>query len=231
MTFALGAQGALVLQVEYLDPATFDTRLEGAQVWPVRVSVRNDSQQTQSFSALDLRLSVGGGEGLTPVSPVEIADEILTRRTKSTIDVSSGTEHRIPAHRDQRNILAARLGDGTLAPHQHIRESCCSGGHRVRQPPTSTVCCNSMSRDMSRNCWRRARSTSRRRARSKRFGRASPSCGTATRLGGRFHSTRATRLVIGVGRYRYLPSLSSPEKDVKKMTDFLRAQGFDEVLG
>src|SRR5262245_53286932 len=82
LTFSLGsAQGALVMEVEYLDPAEFDARLEGSQVWPVRVSVRNDSEQPKRFGARDLRLSVGGGEALTPVSPVEIADEVLARRT------------------------------------------------------------------------------------------------------------------------------------------------------
>ena len=57
MTFALGPQRALVLHVEYFDPATFDTRLEGAQVWPVRVSVRNDDGAV--FTA-ELPVSVGG---------------------------------------------------------------------------------------------------------------------------------------------------------------------------
>jgi uncharacterized caspase-like protein len=36
-------------------------------------------------------------------------------------------------------------------------------------------------------------------------------------------------VVIGIGKYKYLPALWSPSLDVKKMKDFLQGQGFDEI--
>jgi uncharacterized caspase-like protein len=37
-------------------------------------------------------------------------------------------------------------------------------------------------------------------------------------------------LLVGIGKYKYLPALSSPALDVRKMEKFLLAQGFEEVI-
>jgi Caspase domain len=230
MTFALGAQRALVLQVEYLDPAAFDTRLEGAQVWPVRVSVRNDSQQPQSFSALDLRLSVGGGEGLTPVSPVEIADEILARRTGplSTFLRGQNTAFQPTALREQ--LRRSQLGSGTIAPRQTRQ-----GIVLFRQPSSSPAADFNGVLQLDVAGYEPQLLATRAidvqtKGKEQTFGERFTDLWNRYALGRQPPFNKSYALVIGVGRYDYLRSLDSPEKDVKKMADFLRGQGFDEVL-
>jgi hypothetical protein len=43
-----------------------------------------------------------------------------------------------------------------------------------------------------------------------------------------YHKSYA--LLVGIGKYRHLPPLSSPEVDVKKVAGYLSAQGFDEII-
>jgi hypothetical protein len=230
MTFALGAQRALVLQVEYLDPSAFDTRLEGSQVWPVRVSVRNDSEQPQSFSARDLRLSVGGGEGLTPVSPVEIADETLARRTGPLSAFLRGQSSAFQPTALRELLRRSQLGDGTIAPRQTRQ-----GIVLFRQPPSSPAAgFNGVLRLDVAGYEPQLLATRaidvQTKGKEQTFGERFTELWNRYALGRKPPFDKSYALVIGVGQYDYLGSLDSPEKDVKKMADFLHRQGFDEVL-
>jgi Caspase domain len=230
MTFALGAQRTLMLQVEYLDPAAFDTRLEGAQVWPVRVSVRNDSDQPQSFSAQDLRLSVGGGEGLTPVGPGEIADEILARRTGPLSSFLRGQSSAFQPTALRELLRRSELGNGTLAPRRTRQ-----GIVLFRQPSSSPAAAfNGVLRldvaDYGPQLLATRAIDVQTKGQEQTFAARFTELWNRYALGRRPPFNKSYALVIGVGRYRYLRSLDSPEKDVKKMADFLRGQGFDEVL-
>jgi hypothetical protein len=231
MTFALGAQRALVLQVEYLDPATFDTRLEGAQVWPVRVSVRNDSEQPQSFSADDLRLSIGGGEGLTPVSPVEIADEILAQRTGPLSSFFRGQSSAFQPTAFREMLRRSQLGNGTLAPRQTRQ-----GVVLFRQPPAPLPAAglNGVLRLDVAGYAPQLLATRmidvQTKGQEKTFGERFTELWNRYALGRKPPFNKSYALVIGVGQYDHLDDLDSPAKDVEKMANFLRGQGFDEVL-
>ena len=231
MTFSLGAQRALALQVEYLDPAEFDTRLEGARVWPVRVSVRNDSGQPQSFSAQDLRLSVGGGGGLTPVSPGEVADEVLARRSGPLSVFLRGQSSAFQPTALREQLRRSQLGDGTIAPRQTRQ-----GVVLFRQPSNSPAAAgfNGVLRLDVAGYEPQLLTTGaidvQTKGQEQTFGQRFTALWNRYALGRKPPFNKSYALVIGVGRYRYLQSLGSPEKDVKKMGDFLRAQGFDEVV-
>ena len=228
MTFRWGRSARSCCRSEYLDPATFDTRLEGAQVWPVRVSVRNDSQQTQSFSALDLRLSVSGREGLTPVSPVEIADEIR-EANRSAIDVSSDSTAFQPTAIRELFRRFSNLATARSRRVRHVRN------RAVRRPSSSPATdFNGVLRLDVAGYEPQLLATRtidvQTKGQEQTFQARFTELWNRYALGRKIPFNKSYALVIRVSRYRYLPSLSSPEKDVKKMTDFLRAQGFDEVL-
>ena len=129
---------------------------------------------------------------MTPVSPVEIADEILTRRTGPLSTFLRGQSTAFQPTAIRELLRRSQLGNGTLAPRQTRQ-----GIVLFRQPSSSPATdFNGVLRLDVAGYEPQLLATRtidvQTKGQEQTFRRASPSCGTATRLGGRFHSTRAT---------------------------------------
>jgi hypothetical protein len=228
MAFMLGTrQDELKVDVSYHDPAEVDARLKGSRLLPVQLTVTNVSSQPVSLNYADFRLNLNGNQLLSPVDAPAVAEEIRRMHNKfpklmnflgnqdasfhrTNLDKKRLEDGRIQPGKDKDGfIYFMRPGAADPAPFNGIMwlETSHYGSQALE---TKSVTVKTAPKpgmlDSFRQWWQ-------------------------TAVSGEFPYKKSYALLIGIGNYKYLDHLSSPDLDVKKMQHFLfDTQGFDEVM-
>jgi hypothetical protein len=232
MRFSTGAADrTLDITVAYLDPDDVDARLTGEALWPVRLTLRNTSEATQTVRVEDLRLNVGGSLELSPVAPAAIAAAVLARHRPALARVLGGQSSAFQPTALRAVIERQQFRDGPIGPRQER-----SGVVLFPQPAASDApSFNGVLSLEVRGYPAQLLSTKKVDVQTKgdrepTFLERFTAFWNTYIAGRRPPFSKSYALLIGVGDYRTLPKLSAPASDVQKMADFLRAQGFDEVI-
>jgi hypothetical protein len=223
---------ALSVTIEYLDPSVVDPRLGGSRALPVSVTVRNRAPGAVTLDYGAIRLVLGGDQRLRPLPAAAVVDEVRKMKEVPVVLRFIGAQSSA-FHPDalepvlaRRQLKSGRLDAGAsrsgvvyfLRP-PGLDPSTFNGvlllevdGHAPQLLATSRIGVEAKApeqqsfSDRLRTVWTRYLSPT------------APS----------FNKSYA--LVVGIGKYRRLPPLMSPEQDVRKMKAYLEAQGFDEVV-
>ena len=234
MTFQLPGQGGtgLAVTLDYLDPSVVDRLLAGSRALPVSLTVRNTSSRAVPLDYDAVRLVVGGDEVLRPLDAEAVVGEV--RKMKRVPRMLGFIGHQSSAFHPSalKSTLAGRqFAGGTLEPGASR-----SGLVYFLQPPAfhASTFNGVLMLDVDGH-GRQLLSTSKVGVEAK--APETPSFSTRLRnvWNNYFSATspafnKSYALVIGIGNYRHLPKLMSPEQDVRKMKAYLDAQGFDEVV-
>jgi hypothetical protein len=234
MTFQLAGQAGrhLAVTVEYLDPSVVNPLLAGSRALPVSLTVRNLSPRAVPFDYEGVRLVLGGDEVLRPLQAPAVVGEVRKMKRVPAILSFLGSQSSAFHPGALEPALAARqLANGTLDPGESR-----SGLIYFLQPPSFQLSAFNgvLVLDVDGHA-QQLLSTSTIGVETK----APEKPGYMARLkklyGEYFAATppsfnKSYALVIGIGKYRHLPRLESPARDVQKMKAYLDAQGFDEVV-
>jgi uncharacterized caspase-like protein len=226
------AGGALAVSLEYLDPSVVDARLADSRALPVSVTVRNTSTRTVPFDYEAVRLVLGGDEVLRPVAAAAVAAEF--RKMKQ-----------VPGFlrflADQSTAFQPRALESALGQRQLRGGGLAPGGSRtglvyfIRPPSFSATAFNGVLLLDVEGHAPQLLATGKIGVETK----APEQPGFTARLWTLWTTylsptppafNKSYALIIGIGRYHHLPPLASPAQDVRKMKDYLEAQGFDEVV-
>jgi hypothetical protein len=228
MVFMLGAgQDELLVTAEYYDPADLDQRLKGTRVLPVKLTLKNIARKPVSFDYDDARLNLDGVGVLGPVDPDAVQREL--RRTGRVpgllgfLASQSSTFHRT-------SLDDVRLKDGSLRPGQEKQ-----GFVFFMRPEIRGDASNGVMWLETRQYPPQLLETKGIRVWTKQPERRSVSATLGDLwnvyvLGLKPPFNRSYALLVGIGKYRNWPPLSSPPADINKMKDYLIAQGFDEIV-
>jgi hypothetical protein len=233
MEFVSGsAQNDLVVKVRYEDPSDAAPLLRGSRVLPFQFEVRNASPRAVRFEYRDLRLNLGGDAPLPAAEPAAALREIRrTKRVPKLLGVLGARSSAFHPQALKAWLEKQRLVDGALAPGQTksglvfficpegATPAAASGvawleqaGRRAQMLETKDL-----------TVWTKAPQqpgfTARLRQAWDRYFSAAPPA-----------FNRSYALLIGIGSYRHLDALQSPAQDVRKMAEYLAAQGFDEIV-
>jgi hypothetical protein len=222
MEFRLGSlERELRVEIEYHDPGELAARLKGSRLVPVRFSGTNISAQPIRLDYSQIRLNLNG-QSLTPVDPALAVEEVKKAgypKLLGFLDSTSSAFH--------RNVLEReRLQDGNIAPGENRH------GYLFFMRPDASQPFNGV-------MWLEMSGYPPQALETKAVGmtvRPTPSTVDVLKakvgdvLLGEIPYKKSYALLIGIGKYQHLPQLSSPAADVRKMRDFLEAQGFDEIM-
>ena len=234
MTFQLTGQAGrdLAVTLEYLDPSVVDPLLAGSRALPVSLTVRNLSAAAVPFDYDAVRLVLGGDDVLRPLDAEAVVGEVRKmKRVPAILGFLGGQSSAfhpaaLKGALERRQFAGGRLQPGAsrsgvvyfLQP-AGFRAAAFNGvllldvdGHRQQLLSTSRIGVEAKAPETPGF-------TSRLRTLYRTYFAA-----TAPAF------DKSYALVIGVGKYRHLPPLMSPEQDVRKMKAYLDAQGFDEVV-
>jgi len=226
MTFFLGnRQNELTIEIAYHDPAEIDERLKGSRLVPIRLSATNVSQQPVALNYADFRLNLNGNQTLTSVDPRVVADEIerMNGRFPQLMDFlrsQSSTFHRTELEKQ-------RLPDGRIGPGRKKE-----GFVFFMRPAIANA------KPFNGVMWLETNRYSPQALETKAISVfTAPKPTTVewirqtwrTIVSGEPPYRKSYAVIIGIGKYKYLPALWSPSLDVQKMRDFLQGQGFDEI--
>jgi hypothetical protein len=238
MAFVLGAeQSELAVDVSYRDPSEVDRRFRGSRLLPVELLVRNLSTRPLPFDYGDVRLGLNGEASLSPATTAAVLDEMKRLRVYTLLDrvLGSQSDAFFPNFYPniQSRLQEERLTDGDIAP----------GGVRrgfvyfLRRPNSDGTAFNGvmwLEWPAALRYQPQMLETKAVRVQTKAATKPSFSDTLAQVWSGvvgpkpSYHKSYA--LLVGIGKYRHLAPLSSPEIDVKKVAGYLNAQGFDEVV-
>jgi Caspase domain len=233
MVFAAGPRDAeLAVTIEYADPSGVHALLGDSRVLPVRVDARNLSSRPVTVKYRDLRLNLGGDLPLLPADAGDAFDEVQhARGVNPFLRFFGGQSTAFQPQQLRVALERLQLGDVTIPPGQT------RGGLVFFIRPASIDRAS-----MSGVMWLETSGRALQMLETKDFvvyTKAPQQSGFTALLKqtwNRYLSStppafdRSYALLIGIGKYRSLPVLESPAKDVKKMAAFLAAQGFDEVV-
>jgi hypothetical protein len=229
MEFLLGArQNELSIAIEYEDPSVVDAALEGSRVLPVRLVVKNISGRAVRFDYGDVRLNLNGDRRLEPVDVKVVEQEI--RRTKrfpkllNFLASQSTSFHRT-------GIQQLRLGDGNIA----------AGASKagfvfflrpvdVRRDAFNGVMALETTRYAPQMLETKDIVVKTKPVTEPTFVEKMTQLAREQLLGQKPSFNKSYALLIGIGKYVHLSPLASPAQDVRKMAEYLTAQGFDEVI-
>jgi uncharacterized caspase-like protein len=231
MEFLLGSLGNQVsVKVEYPDPYTVDPLLTDSLVLPVNIEVRNVSGGPVRFNYEELHLNLGENVSLPAVAPDAVSREIVRQRRVPSLLRFLGDNASTFQPKLLETVLKKRqLKDGDIPPNRSkeglvffIRpagtNAASTGVMWLETTGRSPQMLETKDIAVTTRRQQTASFTDKlKQALTKIFG-APPA----------FDKSYA--LLVGVGNYRYLPPLSGPPSDVKKMKEYLEAQGFDEVV-
>ena len=238
MAFVLGAaQSELAVDISYRDPSEVDRRFKGSRLLPVELSVRNLSMRSLPFNYEDIRLGLNGQTPLAPVDAAAVLNEMRRLGKYTLLDrvLSSQSDAFFPNFYPniQARLREARLPDGNIGPGGRKRGFV----YFLRGPNSDDTTFNGV---MTLE-WRAPLGDQRQMLETKAVivqtkeatkpGISDILAQAWTDIVGpkpSYHKSYA--LLVGIGKYRHLPPLSSPEIDVRKMAGYLKAQGFDEVI-
>jgi hypothetical protein len=219
-------QQQLQIEIKYHDPKDIDRRLQGSRVLPFSLSATNVSSAPARLDYGDIRLNLNGSRVLDPADPAVVADEIRKMngryvRLLNFLASQSSTFHR-------SELEKRRLRDGLIRPGEKKE------GFIFFLRPAGQA-----AEPFNGVMWLEPSGYLPQALETKDVAvkvSANPSMqGRITEwwqeiMHGPPPYKKSYALLIGIGKYRHWPPLSSPALDVKKMKKFLDAQGFDEVI-
>ena len=226
MRFVLGEQQRqLSIEVQYHDPGEINDQLKGSRVLPFKFSASNLSSQAVPLNYEDIRLNLDGNRLLTPSDPSMIAEEIRAGgrlpKLMNFLAGQSSTFHRtelektllqdglIPPGKKKEGFIYFLKPDGPDAGSFNGIMWLEPKGYPPQVLETKDVTVKTAPKPATTERIRQAWETVK-------FGP--------------LPYKKSYALLIGIGKYQYLPPLSSPALDVRKVEKFLLAQGFDEVI-
>ena len=238
MAFVLGAaQSELAVDVSYRDPSELDRRFTGSRLLPVELSVRNVSTRPLQFNYEDIRLGLNGEASLTPASTSAVLDEMRRLHTYALLDRILGSQSDAFFPNFYPNIESrvrdARLPDGAIAPGGNKRGFV----YFLRRPDSDGTTFNGvMWLDWPGALRYQPQLLETKAVRVQTKAAEKPGVteilarAWTDAIGPKPSYHKSYALLVGIGKYRHLSPLSSPEIDVKKMAGYLGAQGFDEII-
>lgn len=226
MHFVLGEQqGQLSIEVQYHDPGEIHDQLKGSRVLPFKLSVSNLSSQPVPLNYEDIRLNLEGNRLLTPSDISTIAEEIRAGgrfpKLMNFLAGQSSTFHRtelektrlpnglIPPGKKKEGYIYFLNPDGADAGSFNGIMWLDPKGYLPQALETKDVTVKTAPKPATTERIRQA---------------------VETVMHGALPYKKSYALLVGIGKYKYLPPLSSPALDVRKMEKFLLAQGFEEVI-
>jgi len=240
MEFQLGSrERELAVRVEYEDPSGIDRRLTGSRVLPVHLSIRNVSKNPIRLHPKDVGLNLNGNGLLVPVDEREVVQEmkrtgvhpaLLGQFFANQSSVFFGNLY----PQIQERLKELRFPDSDIKPGK-TREGLI---FFMRPAETNSTTFNGV-------MWLEWLGTPHYspqilETKSFRVTTKPPNqAGFMTRIaeiwtqyfsGEKPTYNKSYAFLVGIGQYQYLGKLSSPAQDVKKMEDFLKEQGFDEIV-
>jgi hypothetical protein len=233
MEFVSGqGQDELAVKVQYEEPSSVPALLHGSRVLSVFFEVRNASSRALSFQYRDLRLNLGGDAPLAAADPAAAWQEIRRMKRVPALFRFLGNQS-TAFHPQQLRVWLEKqqLEDGSIGPGQTKKGLVffiCPGGAPASatdgflwleakgRPPQILE-----TKDVT--VWTKTPQQTGFVAKLKQtwdryLGNTPPA----------FNKSYA--LLIGISSYKHLPRLESPTQDVKKMAEYLIAQGFDEIV-
>jgi hypothetical protein len=223
MEFQLGAlERELRIEIEYHDPGELASRLKGSRLVPVRFSATNISSQRVPFDYSRIRLTLSGTQSLAPVDPGLAIEEVKKSGYPPLLGFLASTSSAF-----HRNVLEReRLRNGDIAPGEN-RDGYLFFMRPQANQPFDGVMWLEISGYPPQALETKAVSMTVRPTNSSVEALKTK---VSDVLFGEVPYKKSYALLIGIGKYQHLPPLSSPLTDVRKMHDFLYAQGFDEIM-
>jgi len=233
MEFASGPlQNELAISVRYQEPSELHPQLDGSRVMSILFEVRNRSTRPVVFNYRDLRLNFGGNTSLTAVDASAAFHGVLDERdVPGFLRVLARQSNAFHPNYLRVWLAQQQLKNGSIAPGQTKKGLVfflCPAG----QDPST----------LNGVIWLESTGRAPQMLETKGytvFTRAPEQNGFGAilrRTWNRYFSNeppafnRSYALLIGIGKYRNLNPLESPAQDVRKMAEYLIAQGFDEVV-
>jgi len=233
MEFVSGPQQhELAITVQYQDPSDVHAEIDGSRVMSILFEVRNLSARPVAFEYGDLRLNLGGDMPLAATDAAAAFRDVLdAKRIPGFLRVLGGQSSAFHPRQLRVWLEQQQLKDGPVEPGQTKKGLvfflCPAGTDRSALNGVmwleSTGRAAQMLETKDFTVWTKT---------PQQNGFASKLRQTWNRY---FSSTppafnKSYALLIGIGKYRHLNALESPPQDVKKMAEYLAAQGFDEVV-
>ena len=234
MTFQLAGQNGdrLAVTVKYLDPSVVSDTLAGSRALPVSLEIRNTSSRPVPFAYDAVRLVLDDGQALRPLPASAVVDEVQRlEKVPRILDILGGQSSTFHPTALGPRLAARQMKGGTLAPKES-RE----GLFYFLKPPgfDASTFHGAVQLELEGHAPQML-STSKYAVEAKAPDRPGYMDRLKQVYRDYFAATppafdKSYAIVIGVGKYRYLPTLASPSQDVPKMKAYLKDQGFDEVV-
>jgi caspase domain-containing protein len=233
MEFVSGArQNELAINVQYQEPSEVHAQLDGSRVVSILFEVRNLSSRPAAFNYRDLRLNIGGNTPLAATDAGAAFRGVLdAKHVPGFLRVLGGQAKAFHPHQLRVWLAEQQLKDGSIAPGQ-VKKGlvfflCPAGADPSALNGViwleSTGRAPQMLETKGYTVWTKAPEQNGfgamlRKTWNRYFSNDPPAF------------NRSYALLIGIGKYQHLNPLEAPAQDVRKVAEYLIAQGFDEVV-
>lgn len=222
--------GDLEIEIKYQDPSDVDIRLKDSRVLPFHFSIKNLSNHVVSFRQDSIKLKmVGIPQHLAPVSVDAVVQEIMrTKKSPSLLIMLKIIDAQSSAFQPntlERTLKRRSFQDGDIMPGEKRK------GLVFYMLPEVPVTIEWLTLEVAGhepqvleiNGYNIIEKSTNGESKITKFWKKYfPD--TALPL------NKSYAVLIGIGGYKHLKALSAPAKDVDKMKNFLKEEGFDEII-